>query len=330
MKVLVTGGSGFIGSHVVDKLRDRGIDVRVFDMVMPSFRNDIEFYHGSLLDLEAIRMALSGIDAVFHLAAVADVKDVFNEPHYSESINVRGTINVLEAARRAVKIKRIIYGSTTWVYSEVDAASVDESTPLRAPTHLYTATKIASEYYCQSYSRMYELPVTILRYGIPYGPRARDGAVVPIFVSKALRGEPLTIAGDGAQFRKFVYVEDLAEGNVLALKPIAANKVYNLDGTEKVSIKQIAEAVQKTVGNVRIESIPARPGDFSGKEISSELAKRELGWEPTVRFEEGLRRYVTWYRSQLEKAETEWARVDGALKSDAEPSAQPSARRGAR
>lgn len=314
MKVLVTGGSGFIGSHVVDKLRAKGIAVRVFDMVMPTFRHDIEFYHGSLLDLEAVRMALNGIDVVYHLAAVADVKDVYQDPYYAESINVRGTLHVLEAVRRSTGVKRVVYGSTTWVYGEVPERIVDERTPLHAPTHLYTATKIASEYYCQSYSKLYDIPVTILRYGIPYGPRARDGAVVPIFVQKALKGEPLTIAGDGSQFRKFVYVEDLAEGNVLALKPVAANKIYNLDGTEPVTIRQIAEAVQRMVGNVTIESIPARPGDFSGKEISSRLAKDELGWEPTIRFEEGLRRYVAWYREQVAQADAEWARLDRAVK----------------
>src|SRR5438874_9408366 len=134
MKVLVTGGSGFIGSYVVDKVRDWGVEVRVFDMVMPSFRQDIEFYHGSLLDLEAIRMALNGIDAVYHLAAVADVKDVYNEPYYAESINVRGTIDLLEAVRRSTGVKRVIYGSTTWVYSEVIEQYVDEQTPLRAPS----------------------------------------------------------------------------------------------------------------------------------------------------------------------------------------------------
>lgn len=313
MKVLVTGGSGFIGSHVVDRLRAHGIDVRVFDMVMPTFRRDLEFYQGSLLDLEAVRMALNGIDVVYHLAAVADVKDVYHDPYYAESINVRGTIHVLEAVRRSTGVKRVIYGSTTWVYGEAPEPSVDERTPLRAPTHLYTATKIASEYYCQSYSTLYENPVTILRYGIPYGPRARDGAVVPIFVRKALKGEPLTIAGDGSQFRKFVYVEDLAEGNVLALKAVAKNKIYNLDGTEQVTIRQIAEAIQRLIGHVRIEHVPGRPGDFSGKEISSRLAKEELGWEPTVRFEEGLRRYVEWYRAQLAKADTEAALVDEAL-----------------
>src|SRR3989338_4831066 len=144
-----------------------------------------------------------------------------------------GTINVLESARKA-SIKRIVYGSTTWVYSESIQNNVDETTPLHAPSHFYTATKLAGEYYCQSYSRLYGLEVTILRYGIPYGPRARDGAVIPIFVKRAFNGEPLTIAGDGSQYRKFVYVEDLAEGNVLALKSIAKNKIYNLDGTEKI------------------------------------------------------------------------------------------------
>lgn len=315
MRALVTGGSGFIGSHVVDKLRAKGVEVRVFDMVMPTFRTDVEFYQGSLLDLDALRMAISGTEAIFHLAAVADVKDVFEEPHYSESINVRGTINVLEAARRSRgQVKRVVYGSTTWVYSEVTEQYVDEQTPLRPPAHLYTATKIASEYYCQSYSKLYGLEFTILRYGIPYGPRARGGAVVPIFVGKAMRGEPLTIASDGQQFRKFVYVEDLAEGNVLALQSIGKNKIYNLDGTEKVTIKQIAETVQKVIGNVKVEHVPARPGDFSGKEVSSQLAKTELGWEPKVAFEEGIRRYVEWYKARVAKADADWKRVDQILK----------------
>jgi UDP-glucose 4-epimerase len=294
---LVTGGSGFIGSHVVDRLKAHGVDVRVFDMVYPRFRQDIEYYHGSVMDLQALQMAVMDVDAIFHLAAIADVKDVYNDPHYAESINVRGTVNVLEAARRG-RIGRVIYGSTTWVYSDVLETEVDENTPLRPPSHLYTATKVASEYYCQAYAKLYNMEVTILRYGIPYGPRARDGAVIPIFVRRALRGEPLTIAGDGSQFRKFVYVEDLAEGNVLAVKRVAANKIYNLDGQERVMIRQIAETVQELIGNVAIEYVPQRAGDFGGKLVSSELAKRELGWEPKVGFREGLRRYVEWYRER--------------------------------
>lgn len=309
MKVLVTGGSGFIGSHVVDKLREKGIRVRVYDLLVPDFRKDIEYYQGSILDLNTLRFALCGVDAVMHLAAVADVNDVYNEPYYSESINVKGTINLLEAARKT-GVKRVIYGSTTWVYSEAETNEVDESTPLYSPTHLYTATKLASEYYCRSYSRLFGLEITILRYGIPYGPRARDAAVIPIFVKKALNGEPLTIAGDGSQFRKFVYVEDLAEGNVLALQTIAKNKIYNLDGKERITIKQIAETIKKNVGNIKIEYTAARPGDFSGKEVSSSLAREEIGWEPKVNFEEGIKRYITWYKEREETNRTEWEKID--------------------
>jgi UDP-glucose 4-epimerase len=313
MKVLVTGGSGFIGSHVVDKLKDKGVDVRIYDGILSNYRKDVEFYQGSILDMTSLGFALCGVDAIYHLAAIADVKDVYNDPYYSESINVRGTINVLEAARKA-GIKRIVYGSTTWVYSEAEGVNVDETTPLHAPTHLYTATKLTGEYYCKSYSKLYGMDVTILRYGIPYGPRARDGAVVPIFVKKALNGEPLTIAGDGSQFRKFVYVEDLAEGNVLALKPIAKNKIYNLDGREKVTIKQIAETIKKVIGDVKIEFTPARPGDFSGKEVSSELAKKELAWEPKVSFEEGVRRYVKWYKEREDNRKISLEKLDAAFK----------------
>lgn len=315
MKVLVTGGSGFIGSHVVDKLRDRGVITFTYDL--PAMRrnvqrNDVEFIPGSILDLEGLQGALKGMDAVFHLAAVADVKDVQENPVYAEALNVRGTINVLEAARLA-RVKRVIYGSTTWVYSAAQAEIVDEDTPLSAPAHFYTATKLAAEYYCRSYSHLYGVESTILRYGIPYGPRARDGAVIPIFVNKAFHGEPLTIAGDGSQFRKFVYVEDLAEGNVLALKPIAANKIYNLDGTERVTIKQIAECVQRLVGQVPIVTTEARRGDFSGKQVVSRKAKQELGWEPKVAFEEGVRRYIDWYKRRAETREADRMQVDADL-----------------
>ncbi len=314
MKVLVTGGSGFIGSHVVDKLRDKGIDVRIYDMVLPTFRKDIEFYQGSLLDLESLGMAMMGIDAVYHLAAIADVKDVFERPHYAESVNVRGTINVLEAARRS-GIKRVIYASTIWVYSDAIPENVDETTPLSAPSHLYTATKLASEYYCQAYAKLYGMGVTILRYGIPYGPRARGGAVVPIFVSKILKGEPLTIAGDGSQYRRFVYVEDLAEGNVLALKSIAKNKIYNLDGKEKITIKQIVDTTQKITGiTAKTETIPPRPGDFGGKVVSSELAKKELDWEPRTSFEQGLKKYIEWYKKMETDRDSQWEKLDKTLR----------------
>ena len=312
MRALVTGGSGFIGSHVVDKLMERGVTVRILDTV-PPHRTDVERYDVSLLDFDRVRPAMHGVDVVFHLGAVADVKDAAENPQYTDMINTRGTINVLEAARRA-GIRRVVYGSTTWVYSDTEGALLTEDSPLNAPSHIYTATKLASEYYCKAYSQLYKIPFTILRYGIPYGPRARPGAVIPIFVKKALQGESLTIAGDGMQYRKFVYVEDLAEGNALALKPIAENKIYNLEGSEKVTIRQIAETIQRILGKVEIKFVEGRPGDFSGKEISNRRALEDLGWEPKVSFEEGVRRYIDWYQKQEELREKQWAKVDSELR----------------
>ena len=313
MRVLVTGGSGFIGSHVVDKLMARGVEVRIFEQVRSSYHKDVEHYSGTILDVDSLRHAMNGVVAVIHLAAVANVKDVLEDPFYSEGVNTRGTICVLEAARRC-KLPRVIYGSTIWVYGDCDEEIVDEDTPLHAPSHLYTATKLASEYYCKAYSKLYSTDCTILRFGIPYGPRARDGAVIPVFVEKALSGEPLTIAGDGLQFRKFVYVEDLAEGVVLSLRSAARNRIYNLDGTEQVTIRQIAETIQNVLGDVQIDYVEGRPGDFSGKEVLSQRAREELGWEPTVSFEEGVRRYIDWYRQREETRQEEWERVDDLLK----------------
>lgn len=322
MRVLVTGGSGFIGSHVVDRLMAHGVTPRVFDQQRSPYHADVEHFIGSVLDVEALRLAMTGVHAVIHLAAVADVKEVYADPIYAESVNVRGTICVLEAARRA-RVQRVIYGSTTWVYSDCPQRDVDEDTPLPPPAHLYTATKVASEYYCRSYTALYRVEHTVLRFGIPYGPRARDGAVIPMFVRKALSGEPLTIEGDGAQFRQFVYVEDLAEGVVLALKPVAANRLYNLDGLEPISIRHIAETVQQLVGDAQIVTAPARPGDFSGKVVSSARAVAELGWRPTTPFREGLERYLVWYRSRQEEQQLSWDRVDAALRGrahDVQPS----------
>ena len=308
MRVLVTGGSGFIGSHVVDKLIERGVTARVFDLVPPTYSKEAEYYQGSVLSVQELRAGMAGCDAVMHLAAVADVKSVFEDPHYSENINVRGTANVLEAMHKS-GLRRIVYGSTTWVYSDTAGQEVDEDTPLGMPSHLYTATKLAGESYCKAYAELYGFETTVLRYGIPYGPRARAGAVVPIFVKKALAGEPLTIAGDGKQFRKFVYVEDLAEGNVLGLKASAIGRTYNLDGRQQVTIKEIAETVAKIVGDVDIEYIEARPGDFSGKDIDSSRAEKELGWIPQTSFEEGVRRYVEWVNTVEIARSDQWATV---------------------
>jgi UDP-glucose 4-epimerase len=294
-RVLVTGGAGFIGSHVVDKLIAAGHEPRILDVRPSPYHPEVDAVVGDMCVLEDVLRAADGCDAIAHLAAAADVGEVQQDPLGSEQLNARGTACVLEAARQ-LEVSRVVYASTIWVYSDVEAEHVDEATALAPPAHLYTATKLAGELYCRSYRELYRVQSTVLRFGIPYGPRARPAAVIPIFVRKALAGEPLTLAGGGLQTRRFVYVEDIAEGVVAGLAPQAADRTYNLVGDEEVTIRQIAERVRDEVGDVELVLTEGRAGDFRGAEISGARAADELGWEARTPFAEGLRRYVTWHR----------------------------------
>jgi UDP-glucose 4-epimerase len=298
VKVLVTGGAGFIGSHVVDKLLAAGHEPRILDLIPSPHHPDVETVLGDLCDPAIARQALDGSDAVLHLAAVADVDQVAKDPTLTDQVNTRGTQTLLEAARET-GVQRFVYASTIWVYGDASGPeAVDEDTTLGLPKHFYTATKIAGEMYTASYGELYDLEWTILRFGIPYGPRARPTAVVPAFTAKALAGQPLTIAGDGTQSRRFVYVEDLADGVVASLVPEAANRVYNLVGRENTSVRAIARAVRDVVGDVPIEHIEGRAGDLRGGNISGERAATELGWEPRTSFADGVRRYVEWVTAE--------------------------------
>ncbi|HEY6551422.1 MAG TPA: NAD-dependent epimerase/dehydratase family protein, partial [Solirubrobacterales bacterium] len=297
MRVLVTGGGGFIGSHVVDRLIDRGITPRIFDLSASPYHSplEVETFTGSITDAANLDLAMRDCDAVIHLAAVADVSHVLADPVLAEEVNTRGTLNVLEAACGA-KVGRVVYGSTTWVYSDCVEQDVDEETPIPAPRHLYTATKLAGETYCSGYAELYDLESTVLRFGIPYGPRARAAGVVAKFTDLAFEGKALTIAGDGSTTRSFIYVEDLADGIVAALAPEAAGRTYNLSGDEVVTILEIAERVQENTDNCEIVHTPPRPGDFPGKAISNVRALEEIGWKAETSFREGVKKYVEWVR----------------------------------
>ena len=304
-RVLVTGGSGFIGSHVVDKLLAVGLEPVIYDLRQSAHHDpdEVETVIGNLLDGETLRGAVDGCDAVAHLAAYADVGVVAEQPVDAEETNARGTIAVLEAAR--ITGIRVVYGSTIWVYCASGEGLIDEEAPLGLPDHLYTASKLAGEMYCTSYAELYEVPCTILRFGIPYGPRARPAAVIPTFVSKALRGEPLTIAGDGMQTRRFVYVEDLAEGVVSAIERGEKNRVYNLAGDETVTIRELADIVSQQVGDMEIVHTPGRNGDFGGAVICNERAAEELGWRASTPLREGVRRYLEWLEPDRSAVELE-------------------------
>jgi UDP-glucose 4-epimerase len=300
-EVVVTGGSGFIGSHVVDALADAGHHVTVIDHRVRPHRSDVGFEDIDLMDLSSVLAATKGAEHIFHLAAVANVNYAYKYPVYSTALNVMGTTHILEAAR-INGAQRVYLASTVWVYNGApDSNPADETVPfyLEGAGHIYTSTKMAAEMVCHNYSQLYKVPFTILRYGIPYGPRMREELLIPIFIKKALNGQPLTISGRGEQYRNFVYVRDMAEAHVLAMKDKAANQTYNLEGTRKVTVLEVAEGIKKMLGDdVQLEFVPARPGDFGGKEVTATKARQELDWYPTVSFEEGLRRTVDWFRQR--------------------------------
>jgi UDP-glucose 4-epimerase len=296
MRVAVTGGAGFIGSHVVDQLAAAGHEVVVID-VAGKWRNPAADYRSAdLFDAAALASAVAGAGAIFHLAGAADVNEVAADPVRAVRLNVEGTARVLDAARQG-GVDRVLLASTVWVYGatvgegeRTEAAPVD----LGRAGHVYVATKLAAEMLVHSYREMYGQHFTILRYGIPYGPRMRDALVVARFVQAAREGRAITIAGTGEQQRNYVYVEDIADAHVRALSPAAADQTLALEGGEPVSVREIADTVCRLVRPVPIEHVPARAADYQGVAISGTLAKELLDWAAVTPFAAGVRRYLEW------------------------------------
>lgn len=285
MRILVTGGSGFIGSHVVDKLVEAGHVVRILDLKEPLYSSTVEFLKGDITSREDIRDSLDNMEVVFHLAAFSDINLVKSNPLATIENNIMGTAYLLEECRRSA-IRHFILASSVYVYGKQG--------------HLYTTSKLVSEELCKDYYTLYSLPYTVLRYGTAYGPRSRMDDVVSAFTISALRGENLLIYGSGEQRRNFIYVEDLAWGNVAALKQAAETHTYTLGGKESVSIGQLALLVRRIFDNrIGIEYRPSREDDYQGETPDLDKAWRELGWTPKFSLEEGIRRYIEWYRNNI-------------------------------
>jgi UDP-glucose 4-epimerase len=260
------------------------------------------YVRADIFDQAALAATLSGADAVFHLAGAADVNQVAADPVRAVRLNVEGTTRVLDAARQAA-VGRFVLASTVWVYgAAVGHGDLTEDAPvdLRNPGHVYVATKLAAELLVHSYREMHGQQFTILRYGIPYGPRMRDALVVARFVRAALDGQPITIAGTGEQQRNYVYVEDLADAHVRALAPAAADQTLALEGGTPVSVREIADTVCSLVRPVPVRHVPARPADYQGVSISARLAKELLDWAPVTSFATGIRLYLDWLGNRSE------------------------------
>lgn len=311
--VLVTGGAGFIGSHLVDALLARGDHVRVFDNFSTGNRANLDTNHprleiveGNLTDPQAIAQAVDGIELVFHQAALSSVPRSVDRPLDTHAACVTGTLYLLDAARRA-GVRRLVYAASSSAYGDQPTSSKRE-TDLPAPISPYGAAKLAAEYYCQAFTATYGFETVALRYFNVFGPRQDPSgpysAVIPLFVTAILKGQRPKIYGDGHQSRDFCYVANVVHANLLAADAQgAAGKVFNVACGQNTSLLQLLAQINHLLGtDVAPIHEPARAGDVRESLADISQARRILGYEPQVSFNEGLQRSIEYYRDLVANA----------------------------
>ena len=304
-RYLVTGGAGFIGSHLVETLLDRGGDVRVLDNFLTgkrenlaSFGGRLEVVEGDLRDPDACRRAVDGVDFVLHEAALPSVPRSVADPFTTDEINVRGTLNLLWAAARA-KVRRLVFASSSSVYGDAPGLPKREGEEGK-PLSPYAASKWAGEKYLQVFAKTFDLETVSLRYFNVFGPRqdpaSQYAAAVPLFITRILRGEAPTVFGDGEQSRDFTYVANVVEANLLACTARgAAGGVFNVACADRITVNVLIAKINEILGKsiAPVYAAP-RPGDIRHSFADISAAERELGYRPVVGFEEGLRRTIAW------------------------------------
>ena len=305
MKYLVTGGAGFIGSHLCERLAKKG-EVVCLDNFDPYYspqvkwnniellieHPDFELVEGSILDRELLHRVFEDVDYVFHNAAQAGVRISVENPGKTHEVNATGTLNVLEVAANS-GVKKVINASSSSVYGKVSYLPFDEEHP-NVPVSPYGASKLVAEHYCRVFSELHDLETVSLRYFTVFGPKMRPDLAINIFTGKALNNEPIEIFGDGEKTRDFTFIDNIIDGNLRAME--RGNGVYNIGGGERVSINGLAEKIVKIVGSeseiIYGESVK---GDAEHTWSDVSKARRELGYKPEVGLDVGLRRYVEWY-----------------------------------
>src|SRR3989338_764255 len=306
-RCLVTGGAGFIGSHIVDALVAQGDEVRVFDNLstgkkenLSQLESKVELVVGDLRDKTALEQALNGIDYVFHVAALRAVLRSVDDPQETNDVNVTGTLNLLLAARDA-RVKRVVFSSSSSVYGDTEKFPCEE-TDKPKPESPYAASKIMGEYFCQIFTRLYGLETVSLRYFNVFGPRqnpeSKYSAVIPILIAALLRDQSPEIHWDGRQSRDFTYVDNVVEGNLLAMNVKAASgQVFNIACHEEYSVLDIFNQLKQILGKPKIQPkfMPKRAGDVRRTFADITEAKKILGFRPQTRFEPGLKKTVQWF-----------------------------------
>ena len=305
-KVLVTGGAGFIGSNIVRRLLREGVaDVAILDDFSSGYRAnveglDIRVIEADVRDSRAVLDAASGCDTVFHLAASVGNARSIAEPLQDADANVLGTLTVLEAARQK-NVAKIVYSSSAGIFGELKTLPIREDHPLEPDTP-YGCTKLAGEKLCLSYAKLYSISAVCLRYFNVYGPMQRYdayGNVIPIFVHKLLRGEPLTVFGDGEQTRDFVNVADVAQANLRAARAREVSGAFNIGSGTRVTINELVRLIEGASGiSPAVRHAPPREGDVRDSLADISAARSALEFQPTVDLATGLAEYLTWARQE--------------------------------
>ena len=305
MKCLVTGGAGFIGSHIIERLLTDGNDVICLDTFDPYYNPALkraninkftgerrfELIEGDICDRVLLSHVLEGVDYVFHEAAQPGVQASVESPAKSHTINATGTLTLLETALES-DVKKIINASSSSVYGKVAYLPFDEQHP-KEPVSPYGISKLAAEGYCRVFDEIYGLPSVSLRYFTVYGPHMRPDLAINIFTRLALKNEPLTIFGTGNRTRDFTYIDDIVDANMISVKKGAG--AYNIGGGHRLSIQELAEKIiEITASSSTITYKESNKGDAEHTYAQITKAREEIGWAPKISLEQGLKRYVEW------------------------------------
>jgi nucleoside-diphosphate-sugar epimerase len=310
MRYVVTGGAGFIGSHIAQALAEQGHEVVVLDDLstghlhnLAAFRDRIEFVEGSVCDLPLLQELCEGTDVVFHQAALASVPRSVADPLASNEANVTGTLKVLLAARDR-KVRRVVYAASSSAYGDSEVLPKREDMPAK-PLSPYAITKYVGELYGQVFTDLYDLPTIGLRYFNVFGarqdPQSQYAAVIPLFITRFLAGEAPLIHGDGGQSRDFTYIENVVQANLRAAEaPAAADgRVYNVACGEAITVEELCLRIRDLVGvDLDPQYGPPRAGDVRHSLADIGAARELLGYDPQVDLAAGLARTVAWYRDQ--------------------------------
>lgn len=309
---LITGGAGFIGSHITERLVREGHNVRVLDNFssgheanLKSFAGDIELLRGDIRDVSLVKEATKGVDVVFHEAALGSVPRSVADPVTTHEVNITGTLNVLLAARDA-GARRVVYASSSSVYGETPVLpKCEDMTP--QPLSPYALSKLAGEHYASVFKHVYGFEIVSLRYFNIFGPRqdpeSQYAAVIPRFITALLEGKAPVVYGDGLQSRDFTYVDNVVNANLLASEAEGvAGQAFNVACGGRFSLLDLLAKVKKLLGSdIEPTHEAPRAGDVRDSQASIEAAQQALGYRVSVNFEEGIRRTVDWYRTQVQR-----------------------------